>query len=258
VARANLLSGGIWAIGALITVHMSYAAVLAAWTLPLVIVPLYYMHVHGATLLRPNRADRSLLRQQLQFGIRTVPGSIARALNMRAALYMCSAFLFPSDVGVYGLMLSLAETMLYLPNALSQVILGTSAAKSTKGSEYRGLYALIAFAGLGASTLAFSFGDSILSAIFSPAYARGSIALGILFVAVTFFSLGNMHLHHLYGSGNPLTATTAQIVALVLTLAGGRMMIPRYGINGAAASTLLTYAGFSAYLYLTHRSAGRR
>jgi O-antigen/teichoic acid export membrane protein len=255
VARANLLSGVLWAIGALITVHISYAAVLAAWTLSLAIVPLYYMHVHGANLLRPSRMDRSLLRQQLHFGIRTVPGGIARSLNMRATLYMCSAFLSPADVGVYGLMLTLAETMLYLPNALSQIILGTSAARKTRASEYHGLYALLAFAGLGASLLAFGFGGSILSAVFSPAYARGSVALGILFLAVTAHSLGLMHLHHLYGSGNPLAATTGQIIALVLTLVGGRIIIPHYGMMGAAASSLLTYAGFSTYLQWTHRSA---
>ena len=258
VARANLLSGVLWAIGALITVHISYTAVLAAWTLPLVIVPLYYMRIHGATLPSPGPLDRPLLRQQLHFGIRTVPGGIARSLNMRATLYLCSAFLSPSDVGVYGLMLTLAETMLYLPNALSQVVLGTSAARTTRGSEYRGLYALLALAGLIAGAVTFSFGGAILSAVFSPAYARGSIALGILFLAVTLHSLGLMHLHHLYGSGNPLAATTGQIVALVLTLVGGRIMIPHYGIEGAAASSLLTYAGFSAYLHWAHRSAPNR
>ncbi|HEU4880559.1 MAG TPA: polysaccharide biosynthesis C-terminal domain-containing protein [Gemmatimonadaceae bacterium] len=253
VAVANLASGLVWALGALVGTRIGYGAILWAVCVSHLVLVLAYLR-RQAPSIRDFRIARDVLRSQLHYGARTLPGSIARSLNMRAPLYIVAVYLTTTEVGVFGLVLSLAETMLYLPSALSQVALGLAATKSRQSSELRYVYLAILVVGITLSAAVAFLGSTVLRWIFGPAYASGSGALAILILAVTAHSVGLLRIHTLYGRGEPAAASIAQIIALCLTLAGSILLIPRYRLLGAALSMLLTYVGFVLYLIALPRS----
>lgn len=247
VALANIASGAVWVVGALVGARTSYVALLWGLCFSHTILALVYLR-RQAPAIKAFGIDRNVLRKQLQYGARTLPGSVARALNMRAALYIVAIYLTSTDVGVFGLVLSLAETLLYVPSAISQVVLGLAATKSQHSTELRHIYLAILAGGIGLSVAVGFVGSAFLGWVFGPAYASGSGALAILILAVTAHSVGLLRIHSLYGRGEPAVASAAQVIALGLTIVGGFLLIPRYRLYGAALSMLLTYVGFTLYL----------
>lgn len=248
IAVINFATGAAWAVGAAIAVRVSYIAVLGVWAISLAVMAWMYMRLHGASVRSPRRVDWGLLQQQLGYGIRTLPGGIARSFNMRVALYFTAFYLAPTDVGVYGVLISLAETMLLIPNALSQVILGSVASQHDRPAARRRLDVATMGVGTVAAVSVLLVGRTVLGAVFGPAYAIGAPALAILILAATAHALGLFRIHVLYGEGNPVAATRAQLMALALTALGGVLLVPRLGMVGAALSTLITYVGFTSYL----------
>lgn len=234
----------------------SLVPVLAAWTVGVgaALVPL----AGGWGALRQAAAtptDRGVLRAQLAYGLRTLPGSAARALNLRAGLYLVAIFLSPRELGVYGVMIAIADLFLLVPAALSQAVLGRTAARRHSAADRRATYLLSLAVGAAAAAVAAVAGGPILGAVFGPAYAGSGAVLTLLLLAAGVHAVGLLRLHELLGDGDPLASTHAQLSVVGLTLAGGVVLIPRYHLVGAAACTLGVYVVFTLVLLLRRRPA---
>ncbi|MGE0442302.1 MAG: lipopolysaccharide biosynthesis protein [Gemmatimonadales bacterium] len=249
VAIANLVTGVLWGIVSFGAARVSYLALLGGWIVTLAGQAAFYLVRLG---WRPGRdgGDRAVFREQAAFGMKTVPGSASRALNMRAGLYAASMSLSRELVGVYGVIITLSEALLYIPNAFGQVILGSTARQGRRAPSFLPAYAVVAAIGGAAVVTALIGGRYLLGAVFGPEYRVGATALSLLLLAATVHAIGLLRLHHYLGAGRPAAASRAQVVALVLTLLGVVVLIPRFGLVGAAAATLTAYSGFTAYLFL--------
>lgn len=247
VAKASMASGLAWVVVALASARASYLVLLAGWAVAQLASPLLYVLLSSGHR-SPRGVDRDLLGEQLRYGVRTLPGGLARSMNMRAALAMISTYLSAVDVGVFSLMLSISETLLYLPTALGQVVLGRVSRRVDSGHRDVRLYLWLGGVGVAASTFVMLAGTFLLRTIFGAEYARGAMPLGVLFLAMTAHAVGLLEIHRLYGTGRPASASAAQGVALALTFACGMLLIPRAGLLGAAASMFITYIGFALFL----------
>jgi O-antigen/teichoic acid export membrane protein len=249
VAAANSIWGIAWAVGALLAVRHSYPMVLWVWLFSIVLSTAVYLFI-----FRPGNfigdVNRSILEEQYSFGVRTVPGSFARMMNLRLGLFLVTLFLSPAEVGVYGVLLMIAEAFLYFPNALSQVILGKTAARVQAERDNKLAYGAVVALGMAAIALAFFFGDRFLESFFGSEYLSGTDALPIILGATTLHAIGLLRLHGLLGAGNPLAASAAQGIALLVTLVTCPLLIPKWGLSGAAFSMLSAYAAFAIYLLI--------
>lgn len=249
VASANALWGLAALVGVVALAAYGYPGVVGAWILCMLGVVVCYLagfRTSRASWLRPRAA---LLGRQLRYGIRTWPGSLARALNMRVPLYACALFLGEREVGVYGVAVAAADAFLYLPTALGRVTLGLTAAGEARPSQRRTSYVLMAGAGLAAALVSWIVGEPLLVLVFGEPYARAALPLTVLFLAVTIHAVGLVRLHYLLGAGQPHVASLAQAVALLFVLLGAWLLVPRLGLLGAALTTLVTYSAFSIYLF---------
>jgi O-antigen/teichoic acid export membrane protein len=106
-------------------------------------------------------------------------------------------------------------------------------------------------AGLGAAAVAGAWiaGEFLLELVFGQAYGVGAAALPVILAASTVHALGIMKLHQRLGEGDPWAATLAQVVALVGTLVAGLILVPEYGLLGAATTNLITYVLFTTCLF---------
>lgn len=239
----------LWVLVAMLAGRISYVSLLFGWTASFALACAPF--VLGASNLprcSSNFTRASIRSEQWSYGARTLPGSLARALNMRAALYLIAAFATPADVGVYGVSLMIAESFRYLPNAISQVVLGASSSRTYRRSDARRVYAMLLVAGSGASVVALLFGRSALRLTFGAAYERAALPTAILLAAVTIHAVGLVKLHELLGRGHAMFATRAQTVTLVVTVVAGLALTPRFGMLGGATSTLMAFASFTCYV----------
>ena len=248
ISRSNILWGCGWAVAVLSAVALGPRGVLPAWILASVIgfgalfLPMIYKRTNLVL-------SREVFRRQISFGARTLPGSIARAVNLRLSLYFIAATLSPTEVGIYGVALSLAEMFLYIPSAVGQVMLGRASAQRQDGGANRLVYKAVLGLGLAGTLLAAVAGEWLLGLVFGDVYAAGGTATAILLLASTIHALGLMKLHEVLGHGDPAAATAVQLLTLCFTAAGAFLLVPRFGIIGAALATLVAYSAFTCYLF---------
>lgn len=249
VSTANVAWGLLGFLAVAAWLGAGYRGAVAGWIASLLGVAAVYLVGLGLPLATLTRPRAVLLGRQLRYGIRTWPGSLARAVNTRLPLYACSFFLGEDRVGIYGVAVAAADAFLYIPTALGQATLGLTASREGRRADRLVSYALMGGAGLAAALATHLFGERLLVLVFGPPYRDAALPLTILFVAATIHAIGLVRLHYLLGSGQPHVASLAQAVALVFVVGGAWLLVPRLGLAGAALSTLVTYVAFSVYLF---------
>ncbi|MDX2060513.1 MAG: hypothetical protein SFV24_22065 [Gemmatimonadales bacterium] len=254
VARANAFTGIAWAMFMLTAGQgLGFVGLLTGW---LAVVGLAAAYLIGRlrSKMGPVRGfRRSTFGAQVRFGVRTVPGGVARALNLRAPLYWSSREVSAADLGVLVMYLNIAEALLYLPNALGQVFLSWSARHGTASPSSKAAYAVMASVGVAAAAGVALLGRTILAATIGEPYGANSTVLSVLLLATTAHSLGLLRVHTLMGLGNPWVTSVGQIVALCVGTALAVLLAPRYGLLGLGLAMLFGYMSFTAVLFAAGR-----
>ena len=65
---------------------------------------------------------RALLAEELRFGTRSLPGSLAERLQFRGDAFLINIILGVRQTGIYSVTSGLAETLWYIPNAMGTVM----------------------------------------------------------------------------------------------------------------------------------------
>ncbi len=152
-----------------------------------------------------------------------------------------------TEVGIYNVV---------LPSAMALLMVGTSAASAafpmvselwakndkvrlSKGITLLNTYAFVIMAPLILSI--FGFASFFLTLLFGTEYAAGATALQILLVGVLLFIVAVINMNIISGMGKPKEVTKIVLASALLNLVLNLILIPAYGINGAAIATTASY-----------------
>jgi len=86
-----------------------------------------------------------------------------------------------------------------------------------------------------------AFPDIVINLLFGPRYLAGTTVLQILAGGAIVYMLYSILVSAMAGIGKPIINTKVVGVMTVLNLAGNLLLIPAYGIEGAAIATLSAY-----------------
>lgn len=251
ISAANHVWSIVWLALVAAAAMGSYELVVFAWAAAFACsCGFYFLKVRSISHSTEQACRVGLFQEQLTFGAKTLVGSLARTLNMRAAVFVLAFFVPPSTIGVYGVILMIAEAFLYIPNAVSQVVLGASAASEYSDADRRKVTQSLMAAGILLAIILVLAGPWGLPTVFGAGYEAGVYPGAVLVLASTVHAIGLLELHESMGRGNPHVATNAQLLTLGLTVASCALLIPRLGMLGAALGTLIAYTAFA--LYLSH------
>lgn len=183
-------------------------------------------------------------RDYMQYGLKFYAALVAQALNYRLDTLLINAMLGNAMVGLYFAGVTVAELLLFVPSAVIQVFYPKAAAVDEERRER------VTLLTLGAS-LYLVFGGSIALGLALPwlipflyghAFA-GSIPAALWLIpgmlALTVVKILN---HAVAGFGRPEYATYTTFAGLAATVALDVLLIPRYGIVGAAWASTLAYS----------------
>jgi O-antigen/teichoic acid export membrane protein len=81
-----------------------------------------------------------------------------------------------------------------------------------------------------------------------PDYTGSLPAFLVLLPAVVSLSLGKIMTSYISGRGKPGPVSVGAIITLVLNLVANVILIPRYGIVGAATASLISYTAMTAMM----------
>ena len=92
------------------------------------------------------------------------------------------------------------------------------------------------------------FPKLIINLLFGAAYVQGYLAMMILSLGIVFLSVSTIRQTVLMGVGHPHTVTWIVFVGTFVNIALNLILIPVWGINGAAIATTLSYASIMVLL----------
>lgn len=188
--------------------------------------------------LRP-RLDHDVLRPLLGLGLRGHLGNIVQTFNYRLDALLVQGFQGQAAVGLYQTGVMLAEMVWYLPNAVGAALLpqiaATGETRTTAGAARHTLLlttvGALALAGIAWPGFAF----------FRPAYLPTVAPMIVLLIGVVALSIHKVLASDLSGRGLPQYPTITSTVALCCTIGGDLLLIPRWGILGAAWTSTVAY-----------------
>lgn len=190
---------------------------------------------------------KNITRIMFAFGFPVMLTAIGAKLIARIDTLMLTYFTTLDQVGIYNVVLPTAMLFLFFSDSISAVafpIISELWAKNDmeKLAEWLKLIYKYSFVFVAPALLAvFAFSDLFIRLFFGEAYVPGATALRILLIGALFFIMARFNHVTLSGIGKPAIVTKIILSAAAANFVLNLILIPLFGIGGAAAATAASY-----------------
>ncbi len=194
----------------------------------------------------------------LKLGLFSQAANIFQLGNYRLSYYFLEAYVNTATVGVYSLAVNLAE-VLWLPARSMATVLYAKVSNQPELDQenIKTTLSLTRY-----SVLITSFGvlvlcmipDSFHQWVFGEGFQGIQKTIWWLSPGIMALALSNNLSHYLNGQGKILQNTYASGLGLLATILGCTLLIPRFGLVGAAQTASLSYLTSCIFLMLRHRN----
>ena len=257
VLRRLMLLVGIVGVAVVARLSLDVALVINVATLVLTAVAIWWSaRQDGVAGLRPSVP---LLEEELRFGSRVLLGTFAERLQFRADSFIVNIYHGVRATGVYSVTSGLAETLWYIPNALGTVMFSRAVDPDADAGRIAAVLTRTTIAvALVTAIPAFALGPRLVRIVYGSAFTDAGVALRLILPGIVAYSVVAVLSRYIVGRGRPGIGTFVLVTGLALNVASNLLLVPRYGINGAAASSSISY-GLTALLTLAvfRRLSGR-
>jgi len=209
------------------------------------------------------RLDPEVIKDQISLGWHVFWGGMFLQVARRLDIFLVNFFAGAGPLGLYAVAYSVAELVLAVPGIYSRAAL-SSAAVAGKGSGFRvsnaairqSLFLMAALA-VGVALVMRPFILKAYTSEFLPAVLPALILLP----GVVLMGLSNLLGTIFTGYARPQELARSAAIACAATIALDFLLIPRYGIVGAAAASTAAYGAGAVWIffsYLKYSGAGPR
>ena len=177
--------------------------------------------------------------------IRAYLASLFAFLLLRVDLLLVDAYLPAAQVGYFSVAASMADLLYIIPAVVAAVMFPKLASLPSVYEKARLAGSVAKGVAIVCGVLvvaAFIGGRAAIVVMYGPAFEPASSAFVILSVAMWFYGVNGVISGLLAAVGFPAFAIWIWAVALVINVIGNVLLIPPFGIEGAAAASVLGYA----------------
>ncbi len=240
IAQANLLA--LLAV-ALLFWSADFRTGLAAYALARLVNALLYAVVMISIDRRRPRVAWTQLGQVVRFGSAAHIGTILTNMEYRLDAFLLLYFLNAAAVGIYSLGAALAQVVWYVSNSINNVLFphlvetteadrNQFTAKVLKYTFFANLLTVLGLAVAGYPLVELLYGTPFIEAYF---------VFLVLAPGLLLDSVGRVLAVWLKGSGRPLTLSWISGISLVVNIASNIVLIPIFGLYGAALASVISY-----------------
>jgi antigen flippase len=226
--------------GALIFVSRDVAIVLLAYLVAqvLVAVAAFLRLAHrGQVRRKPRVATMCALST---YGIQAHAGTVALFLAYRSDILLVNYFLGPASAGVYSVALTLSEVLRAIPEAGQMAIYARAAGDAQLPAVGSFTRMIVVATGAG-SVLVAGLNYLLVPVVFGAAFAPASLAFVALVPGLAGLAVSYTVSPLLVLRGRIRATSAAAVAALVVMIALDLIVIPRWGIVGAAGASSIAY-----------------
>jgi O-antigen/teichoic acid export membrane protein len=222
-----------------------------AWAATTVIPGVFALCVVGnAGGMKWPGAAKTFLRSAVRFGWHSHLGVVTQYFQHRSDILLVSYFLPLKDLGLYAFAVSLAELLWYIPHAVAPVLMPHVADQPEEEAiRITPMMCRATFAITALLSAVLAAGSSWMIPRMLPAFHESVHVLWILLPGVVAASLFKILSSDFNGRGKPIETFYPALAALGSGLICGVLVIPRFGIYGAAVVTTGGYV-LNAILYV--------
>jgi O-antigen/teichoic acid export membrane protein len=220
----------------LVAAVLTQAAIVAFMSLWLTV------RVHREAPLQA-RVDGPLLRGMLGFGGKSYVQTLAATLHLRLDQYLIAYLLSPGEVAYYAIGVNLASLLLKISDATGTVLFPRLAAADPAQADLatmRVCRSTLLLTSLGAAGLA-AVGPIAIPLLYGEAFRHAIGPLLIMLPGVLLMAIYQILTRRFTSHARQEVNIVAALTALVLNVGLNFLLIPRYGINGAAFAHAVSY-----------------
>ena len=204
------------------------------------------------------RADLMLLRSMLGYGLKFHISILAGTIIIRADLLVVNHFRGAAEAGVYSVASQFALLLMLLPGVIATLLFPrVTSEQDARGettcqvSRYTTFIMFICCLG----AIPFSL---VLPLVYGAAFTDATGLLWILLPGVYLMGLESVLVQHFNALGLPRAIPLYWVATLIVNLILVFALVPRYGAQGAAIASSISYALIFALVALHfHTSTGR-
>ena len=204
------------------------------------------------------RADLAFLRRMISYGIKFHVSILAGAIILRADLLVVNHFRGAAEAGVYSVASQFAMMLMLLPAVIATLLFPrVTAEQDARGEttcQVTRQTTLIMFVCCLAA-VPFSL---LLPVMYGTEFRDATWLLLILLPGVYLISLESVLVQHFNALGLPAAIPVYWIVTLVLNLILVFALVPRFGAQGAAIASTISYAAIFALVARHFHTSTRR
>jgi len=204
------------------------------------------------------RADIALLRRMITYGLKFHISILAGAIIIRADLLVVNHFRGAAEAGVYSVASQFALLLMLLPGVIATLLFPRiTTEQDARGETTCAVTRYTAFI-MFICCLAAVPVSLLLPFIYGAAFYDATGLLWILLPGVYLIGLESVLVQHFNALGLPRAIPLYWIVTLALNLVLVFALVPRFGAQGAAIASTISYAAiFSLVALHFHSSTGR-
>lgn len=204
------------------------------------------------------RADIALLRQMIVYGLKFHISILAGAIIIRADLLVVNHFRGAAEAGVYSVASQFALLLMLLPGVIATLIFPRVAGEQDARGETTCLVSRYTTFIMFLCCLAAVPLSLLLPLVYGPAFSDSTKLLLILLPGVYLIGLESVLAQHFNALGVPRAIPLYWVATLALNLVLVFALVPRFGAQGAAIASSISYAAIFGLVALHfHTSTGR-
>ena len=228
---------------------MGQLCVIASLILPVWAILL--RHQSGRSLENPSTPQSSRFRPFLRYSMSSLSSNVPQLLNLRLDQLLLAAMFAPRALGLYVVSVSWSGAVGPALNAVGSVIF-PRVASETDSVRRAAVFAQgvrIAFI-LAAGTVILLVASTPVAfpLLLGPSFSAALPTVILLVLAAGIAGVNGVLEEGLRGMGHPAAPLRAEVAGLLVTGATLYLLLPRWGLIGAAVSSVLSYSVVMALL----------
>ncbi|ADE13802.1 polysaccharide biosynthesis protein [Nitrosococcus halophilus Nc 4] len=219
------------------------------------VVPLIINHAQLRKTLEDSHQSHQPTPASIRQGLTFMWLGMLYLINSRTDLIMLGALQGAESAGVYAVTSRAADLVAFFLAASNTVIAPRIAGLYQRG-EHAQLQRLISGAAMGVFLLTLPialifalFSHQIITLFYGPAYAAGAVALQILTLGQLFNVLAGPTATILNMTGHEHLSTAGVGISVVINVALNTLLIPHFGVEGAATATATSLITWNIVLW---------
>ncbi|MCF7861662.1 flippase [Candidatus Woesearchaeota archaeon] len=206
---------------------------------------LYYYIYRGNSLLKW-KFDLKIIRNLLKDSWPLILSSVAVVIYMKIDQVMIGQMLGDTEVGLYAAAARISEAWYFIPVVISASIFPALIKAKNKGKKLymqmmQKLFDIVIWISIVIALLMTFFSNILVTSLFGKEYIVASYVLSIHIWAGVFVFFGVANGKYLVNENLTKIALYKTILGAISNIILNIILIPKYGINGAALATLISY-----------------